>query len=316
MKLPQNHPYNMYEGMLASGRKGEIMLHYFNKYFQLFMQSRTITGLSYEQEYFTKMFLWDIGTLMCFKIDESDLPPVDAINNVAGTNTLVFCLYAPNGWNHYHFVNRCHAVNTRGVNFIDTTRVFIPNEDCVLLWCNTAHTSPKLLIRPYIARLADLWCAYDMNLYVNTQPKLVGVAPEDFEAVKDVEKKIARGEKVIFTGLNDSHAVVPLIEGSTNYILDKLSKEIQEIENKILTILGIKNVSFEKQERITDEEATGSQSETQLLADSVNDTISEGLKKINELFGTNLQLVDNGSPIVYEEIMTDIAEDTNNEDKE
>lgn len=320
MKLPAGHPYRN----LPNDRRTQIMLFYYNKYFSLWVNSRKIKGLSYEQNFFVMSSLWERGTCLAINIPADTLPSADNIQSIQGTaiennNTLVFTPYSPQSFNIYYQVNRARPIKLRGANFIPN-RVYNINEDAVILWANSSHTSVFSYVDYYIKEIADTQIAIDMNLYVNTEPKLVGVSPEDERAVRDIEDRIHDGEKVIFTSILDPKNVVPLVEGGANYIVEDLFKHKQEVEAELMTILGIRNVNIEKNERLTETEASSNNVPSKLMQKVISDTMQEGIDKMNECFGLHLELVDTIDEIqeelIQEEIEANFTPEQNEKEEE
>lgn len=69
-------------------------------------------------------------------------------------------------------------------------------------------------------------------------------------------------------------------------LLDAMRVEFSNFDSK----LGIPNVSYEKKERINTAEANMSRFESETLLDTIYETVSIGIEKVNAMFGLNISV--------------------------
>ena len=69
-------------------------------------------------------------------------------------------------------------------------------------------------------------------------------------------------------------------------LLDAMRVEFSNFDSK----LGIPNVSYEKKERINTAEANMSRFESETLLDTIFETVSKGVEKVNAMFGLNISV--------------------------
>lgn len=292
--------------------KFSAMRFYENKYFGLFLNAYKFTNLSKNQSRYLLKSMWKRGTVACFIVEGTRKEPT---MNQALTNTspntvspafesdglLVFTPYAVNQWNIEDEPSVITLVNTRGATFIPT-RPQIVNKDVVIGWGHTSHASVRSLVMWYVERIADVENTIDINLFAHKLPRLVVCSPEDRERVADIMEAIDRGEKKLFLEAEDYQAIKNVLEaGGSSYIIDKLYTYKQNLENELLSFLGINNVAVEKKERLITDEAN---SNNQLINDSSDcflDSLKNFCDEINTVLDYNISVEANSSPASNED---------------
>lgn len=292
--------------------KFSAMRFYENKYFGLFLNAYKFTNLSKNQSRYLLKSMWKRGTVACFIVEGTRKEPT---MNQALTNTspntvspafesdglLVFTPYAVNQWNIEDEPSVITLVNTRGATFIPT-RPQIVNKDVVIGWGHTSHASVRSLVMWYVERIADVENTIDINLFAHKLPRLVVCSPEDRERVADIMDAIDRGEKKLFLEAEDYQAIKNVLEaGGSSYIIDKLYTYKQNLENELLSFLGINNVAVEKKERLITDEAN---SNNQLINDSSDcflDSLKNFCDEINTVLDYNISVEANSSPASNED---------------
>ena len=292
--------------------KFSAMRFYENKYFGLFLNAYKFTNLSKNQSRYLLKSMWKRGTVACFIVEGTRKEPT---MNQALTNTspntvspafesdglLVFTPYAVNQWNIEDEPSVITLVNTRGATFIPT-RPQIVNKDVVIGWGHTSHAPVRSLVMWYVERIADVENTIDINLFAHKLPRLVVCSPEDRERVADIMEAIDRGEKKLFLEAEDYQALKNVLDaGGSSYIIDKLYTYKQNLENELLSFLGINNVAVEKKERLITDEAN---SNNQLINDSSDcflDSLKNMCDEIETVLGYNISVEANSSPASNED---------------
>ena len=292
--------------------KFSAMRFYENKYFGLFLNAYKFTNLSKNQSRYLLKSMWKRGTVACFIVEGTRQEPT---MNQALTNTspntvspafesdglLVFTPYAVNQWNIEDEPSVITLVNTRGATFIPT-KPQIVNKDVVIGWGHTSHAPVRSLVMWYVERIADVENTIDINLFAHKLPRLVVCSPEDRERVADIMEAIDRGEKKLFLEAEDYQAIKNVLEaGGSSYIIDKLYTYKQNLENELLSFLGINNVAVEKKERLITDEAN---SNNQLINDSSDcflDSLKNFCDEINTVLDYNISVEANSSPASNED---------------
>lgn len=287
---------------------------YENKYFGLFLNAYKFTNLSKNQQRYLLTRLWKAGTICAFIVEGSQPDPslkqlltnqsvgTITIGNENPNGVLVLCPYATNQWTIENEPSVVSYVNTRGASFIPQGLKKV-NKDCVIGWAHSSHSSVYSLVSFYIERIVDVEKTINMNLFVHKLPRLVVCSPEDRARVEDLMDSIERGEKKLFLDAQDVQAIKNVLESgsNTNYIIDKLYQYKQNLENELLTFLGINNVPVEKKERLITDEA---QSNDQLINDSSDcflDCLNDFCDEVSRILKYPIKVEAKSSPASNEE---------------
>ena len=235
---------------------------YESKYFGLFLNAYKFTNLSKNQSRYLLKKMWKNGTVCAFILDGSRQEPTmkEALTNTSKNTVsvgfeedkglLIFCPYAVMQWNIEDEPSVISYINTRGATFIPKEPKIV-NKDCVIGWAHTSHMPVMSLVRYYIDRIVDVENTINTNLFVHKLPRLIICSPQDRARVKDIVEAIERGENKIFLDVDDWQAVKNVLEsGQSSYIIDKLYLYKQNLENELLSFLGINNIQIEKKERL------------------------------------------------------------------
>ena len=290
---------------------------YESKYFGLFMNAYKFTNLSYNQSRYMLKKLWKNGTVCAFILEGSRKEPTlkEALTNTSKNTVsvgfeedkglIIFCPYAVQQWNIEDEPAVVTYVNTRGATFIPNTPKIV-NKDCVIGWAHTSHMPVVSLVRYYVDRIVDVENTIETNLFVHKLPRLVICSPQDRERVKNIVEAIERGEHKLFLDVDDWQAVKNVLEsGQGSYIIDKLYLYKQNLENELLSFLGINNIQIEKKERLITDEA---ESNNQLINDSSDcflDSLKDFCKLLSSVLDYEVTVEAKSSPQSNEEFVED-----------
>lgn len=278
----------------AMRHRRDIVSFYRNKYYSLWMNSRKWTGLSYSQNYYIMKELYARGTILVFDADTSKAPSEKGREALSGEDqdgqTLIITPYAATEWNAYGQPVKPLPINIKGLSVIPSKALDATNS--VVIWAHTSHKSIEYLVNYWVEQIADVQIALDMNLYVQRVPKLYTCTPADEKRVKEIANKIDAGVRQLFITADDWQAIQQVMDSGQNYILDKLLKYRQQLESEILNLLGINSIQYEKEERITDEEATANDAQIQLFSGAITDTMRDGAKRVKEILGYDLDVIE------------------------
>lgn len=300
---------------------------YENKYFGLFLNAYKFTNLTKNQERYLLKKLWQNGTIAAFVLEgtQSDPSLKDLLSNKTKSTMelgndspnglLVLVPYAVNQYNIEDEPSVINFVNVRGAGFIPTGLKKV-NKDCVIGWAHTSHSPVRSLVMYYIDRIVDVEKTINMNLFVHKLPRLVVCSPEDRSRVEDLMEAIERGETKIFLDVADWEAIKNVLESgsNTNFIIDKLYQYKQNLENELLSFLGINNIAVEKKERLITDEAN---SNNQLINDSSEcflDCLKDFCEEVSNILNYPLSVEANSSPMSNEYEMDEEEEPESEEE--
>lgn len=301
---------------------------YENKYFGLFLNAYKFTNLTKNQQRYLLKKLWQNGTICAFILEGTQSDPslkdllsnktksTIELGNESPNGLLIFVPYAVNQYNIEDEPSVVNYVNVRGASFIPTG-LFKVNKDCVIGWAHTSHSPVRSLVMYYIDRIVDVEKTINMNLFVHKLPRLVVCSPEDRSRVEDLMEAIERGETKIFLDVADWTAIKNVLESGSNtsYIIDKLYQYKQNLENELLSFLGINNIALEKKERLITDEAN---SNNQLINDSSDcflDCLKDFCEEVSNILNYPLSVEANSSPASNEVMEEEPIEEESEEEE-
>ena len=198
-----------------------------------------------------------------------------------------------NGYNVYYRPTRALVVNPL---FKKTYDLQIGKE------CEIIRLSPDWHgIADLIGHYADLLSLTVTSIVVNLyNAKLSYVFAGETKAFADSFKsmfdKIQDGNPAVFVhknliGEDGNPRWMPFAQNlNQTYIVDKLQAAERTLITQFYRDIGIPNIEFEKNERLTDEEASANDGATLCLIDLWRRTISDCLDKVNAMFGLNVSI--------------------------
>ena len=219
------------DGTTVEALRREIRQNLINKYYNIWMAKFKWSGLDEEiaeqQENFIMRKAWSDGLIAAFPI--------------ANTNTMGFTTWAPYTFNMYDIPSEVNLINLRGVS----SRI-IPNtpqvvgKDVVIGWFQPNHKPICAVVDYYVERMTQVEMVINTNLVLQNMPFLIGVSEDDKKAMTDVVDKILNNEIVVYAEL-ETLGKIQAVVTQTPYIVDKLRAYEIQLEQELLTYLGIDN---------------------------------------------------------------------------
>lgn len=272
------------ESSLVNRRK--IYAFYFNKYYNLFMNSYKWEGIDYQQTDYIMRKLWSDGTIAAFKIK--------------GINEIGFTTWAPFGWNIYDYPIEVTLINPRGVAFIPKTTQKV-DEDVVLGWAQRNKKSVQAIVDIFCEKITDVEMTIRTNLKAHKTPWLVGVSPEDKDKIRTLFNNLEKDDAQLYVDLDDSTGFKSLVSGAP-YIIDKLYAYKCALENELKEYLGITNLgNQEKKEHLITSEVEANSEITESSGDCFFDVITEFTERVKDVLGFDIRISLNKPEQYYEE---------------
>lgn len=192
-------------------------------------------------------------------------------------------------------------------------------DDSVVIWNNYLHTNSIMQVRQYALRLYNLDRIIDVNANAQKTPVLVQATEKQRLTMLNLYKEYDGNAPFIFGDRDIDFQGLKAISTGAPYICDKIYQLKSQIWNEALTYLGISNINIQKKERLITDEVTRNQGGTIASRYSRLESRREAVKKINEMFGTNIdvnyredfQQVDNS--ILPDDVGADTTGGTGNE---
>ena len=250
-----------------------IKTMYFNKYYNMFMNMFEWTGLTTEEQVYIMKKFWSLGTIAAFKIKNLDI--------------LGYAPYAAYGWNMYDFPEEVNLINERGVPFIPASTQKV-NKDVVLGWIQYNQKPIKDTVEYYVDRMTQVDMVINTNIELHKMPYLIGVDAADKEKLEDVIDRILNNELVVFTDL-EAVQMIKALATQPQYVIDKLHAYRIQLENELLTYLGIDNSgNSEKATTMLLDEINANNVAINMSADQFKTCVDNWCERIKEVFGVEI----------------------------
>lgn len=164
------------------------------------------------------------------------------------------------------------------------------DKNSVLIWNDNARTCPYWHIITEVKRMANLIQTTDININAQKTPFIAGGEKDQLLTAANTYEQITGNKMVLFLSKKKAQELkeTSVFQTGVEFKGLEFEREIQIIENKILTYLGINNVNVEKRERLVTDEANANSELTQLNLEIALQTRRDCIDKINKMFGTNI----------------------------
>lgn len=264
----------------------EAFTYYYNKYFNLFMNSYLFEGIDYQQSDYLMRRFWSDGKVSAYLNKKT----IGSTKYPQGQ--LIFTQYAPINYNIYDYPVDVTLINKRGVSFIPGTPQQV-DKDVVLGYCQRNKKSVSQMVEYYVNKIVDIEMVIKLNLQAHKTPFLIGVNPESKARMEALWNNIQDDNPKLFVELEDVQNVNTLITGSP-YIIDKLFEYKCGLENELKEYLGINNMGVtEKKEHLISTEVEANNEIVANSGDCFYDVISDFCKRIQEVFGYPISVIMN-----------------------
>lgn len=179
----------------------------------------------------------------------------------------------------------------------------LKESNSVIIWNNYLHTNSILDIKMFARRLYNLDRIIDVNANAQKTPVLVQGTEKQRLTLLNLYKEFEGNAPFIFGDKNLDLNVLKVLQTGAPYVCDKLYMLKTQIWNEALTYLGISNINVQKRERLISDEVTRNLGGTIASRYSRLQSRREGVKKINAMFGTNIE-------VNYREDFQQVGDDT------
>ena len=162
--------------------------------------------------------------------------------------------------------------------------------DSVVIWNNYLRTNSIMQVRQYALRLYNLDRIIDINANAQKTPVLVQATEKQRLTMLNLYKEYDGNAPFIFGDRDIDFQGLKAISTGAPYICDKIYQLKTQVWNEALTYLGISNINIQKKERLITDEVTRNQGGTIASRYSRLESRREAVKKINKMFGTNIEV--------------------------
>jgi len=264
---------------------------YINKYFNLFLNAYKWTGLEERQvEYIMRKFFFT-GSICAFV--PQDTKPIEGLENANvnayPTGLLAFTTFAPLQYDINDWAIVVQLVPSRGATFIPRTPQIV-DKDVVIGYCQRNHKPVCIVVDYYVSKIVEVEMTIRQQLLAHKVPWILATTPENETAVKRLFEKIKNDSEVLYLKADEIEALKTLQSGNA-YIIDKLYQYKMQLENELLTYLGIDNVGgIEKKEHLMVDEVNANNQIIKDSSDSFLEPMKEFCSKIKKVLGHDVSV--------------------------
>lgn len=197
------------------------------------------------------------------------------------------------GRNFYYRPDRAIIANP----MLKNTPELIIGRDCSLVKLAPDYRGAYDVVSTFSDLAALILQAMGVNI-VNT--KLAYVMSSDNKAMAETFKTMLSDidsgqpavavDKALFDADGNPRWVMFNQNLKQTFLGNDLATLMQTIESMFLSFIGIRNVNYEKRERLITDEVNANNQNTQAIAKVWLDSMQESMKKTNAMFGTNLSV--------------------------
>lgn len=160
----------------------------------------------------------------------------------------------------------------------------------VWIWDNMTRFPMMETIDIWARELVDVLRTKQMNRFHQKIPYILKCTNKQKNQAVNLIKQISGYEMAIITNEAFDDIEPNILNTGVNYLGEELTIEEQNIWSNIYAELGIKNTTY-KSERMVQDEINTQNAPTDLMALNGLQTRREAAEKLNDIFGTNIQVV-------------------------
>ena len=190
------------------------------------------------------------------------------------------CTYG-NGFNIY---GEPLSFNVFGYNF----NKVINAENCVPIYNNKLRQPTEPILMFYIHKIFECERTLDMNIKTQRIPLFVSCSPNTVLSYKTAVRKIQNFEDLIIADKNLNLDNIKTVDLKTEFNLDKIMEYKHNVENELLTYLGVNNLPVEKKERLLTGEVESNNQQLNENTEIMLDERRKCAEKINAKYGLNI----------------------------
>lgn len=166
----------------------------------------------------------------------------------------------------------------------------LKSSDSVIIYNNMLRTNSVLDVKMFARRLYNLDRIIDVNANAQKTPVLVRASEKQRLTMLNLYKEYDGNAPFIFGDKNLDMNALTVLKTDAPYVADKIYQLKTQVWNEALTYLGISNINIAKKERLITDEVTRNQGGTIASRYSRLESRRQAVEKINEMFGTNIEV--------------------------
>lgn len=246
-----------------------------NKYYNLYRSNFRTKNLTYREEQYVMNRLWENGTVAAFKIKHTD--------------KLGYTKWQRATVDMYGEPESVTLLNKYGTSFIPST-IQVVDKDVVIGYIQSNRKGVKKIVDWYVRRIAQVECIINTQLLLHSIPFLIPVEDgNEYKKLEDIVDRILNHEVVIgIEGVNPN--IFKSISTNAPYLIDKLQNYKKDLENELLTYLGVNNNGTNKIEQLQLAEVNSNNEEINLSDDNFNTNLKQFCDRVKEVLGIEISI--------------------------
>jgi hypothetical protein len=184
----------------------------------------------------------------------------------------------------------------------------LDNTNSVIIFNNMLHTNSMLDVEMFSRRLYNLDMAIDVNANAQKTPVLIQCEENQRLTMKNLYEQYDGNQPFIFGDKALNTNALKVLKTDAPYVADRLYELKTQIWNEALTYLGISNTNIMKKERMITDEVQRNQGGVIASRYSRLDSRKQACKKINEMFGLNIDVEYREDYQLYDDLVDDEIE--------
>lgn len=181
-------------------------------------------------------------------------------------------------------------VSRRAFSRYNQYQKILDKNDSVIIWNNLDRTPTFPIIDMFARRLYNIDRAIDVNVNAQKTPTLIRCDEKQRLTLVNAYKEMDGNIPVIYADKSFDPSSITTLKTDAPYVADKLYELKSNLWNEALTYLGIPNANVMKRERLIKDEVLRSLGGTMANRYSRLQARQEAVKKINRMFGTNIEV--------------------------
>lgn len=183
-----------------------------------------------------------------------------------------------------------YPIIRRAYSSYNNYQKMLKQSNSVMIYNNMLRTNSVLDVKMFARRLYNLDRIIDVNSNAQKTPVLVRASEKQRLTMLNLYKEYDGNAPFIFGDKELDLKDLTVLKTDAPYVADKIYTLKTQIWNEALTYLGISNINITKKERLITDEVTRNQGGTIASRYSRLDSRRQAVKKINEMFGTNIEV--------------------------
>lgn len=163
-------------------------------------------------------------------------------------------------------------------------------ENAVLIRNNLSQSNSHNLVMTYANKLCEIEKTIILNIKQQKTPYIVACSEKDLITLKSLYQKVDDNQAVIYADKQLDLKTLGVHLTSSPFVADKLLLHKHEVENELLTMIGINNANTDKKERLITDEVNANNQYIDMNVSFMLEVRKLACQQINEMFGLNIDV--------------------------